>query len=518
MSKLKNLPTQDCQTLISKLENRSLEDVDYGQVIQWLTLAEELILRLQEKDVTIRRLRKWLTGDRTEKRKTNSQDKTKGEPKKPSKKRKGHGRLAASDYKNAESQKVDCTESKAGDRCCDECDGVMKEVPSPSVRIQITGNPPLQAKRLEYQRLRCNKCLRTVTARPPDFEKYDAKAKSTLALLKYETAMPFYRLEQFQKKLGIPVPDATQWTLMERLADDVYPVYQAMIKMAARAELFHIDDTGVKILSLIKENKTNPGQERQGQHTTGLIAKVQDHLIYLFFHGRKHAGENIDDVLINRPNELKPPIQMSDALACNTSHDFMVIIVRCLTHARRYFIEIEDLWPDECQHVVRAIGQVYKYDRDTKSMTPEQRLDYHKQMSKPVMDDLKTWLEKQFDDRLAEPNSSLGKAYKYLLNHWNGLTEFYRRPGVPLDNNAVERALKTAVLQRKNAMFFKTEFGALVGSILTSIIKTCAESGENPLDYLVALQEHKQRVRENPENWMPWNYLKTLDHVMKSAA
>jgi hypothetical protein len=41
-------------------------------------------------------------------------------------------------------------------------------------------------------------------------------------------------------------------------------------------------------------------------------------------------------------------------------------------------------------------------------------------------------------ERLVEPNSSLGKAFQYLLNHWHTLTQFLRVPGVPLDNNTVE--------------------------------------------------------------------------------
>ena len=515
MSLAKKLPAQDCATLIAKLQKQELGPDDTNQVIQWLELAQELVLKLQEKDVTIRRLRQWITGERSEKRKPSST--SKGES--PCRaKRKGHGRLGVMDYSVAPTVLVDCAQHKPGDRCCAECDGTLKEVTTPSVRIQVTGNPPLQAKKLAYQRLRCNKCLRSVTAKPETFEKYDAKAKATLALLKYESALPFYRLEQLQSKLGIPLPNSTQWTLMETLADDVYPIYQTLIKQAASAELFHVDDTGVRILSLIKENKSLPKQARSGQHTTGLIAQVHDQLIYLYFHGQKHAGENMAEILEQRPAHLKAPIQMSDALAANTSHDFATIVARCLTHARRYFVEIEDLFPYECKHVIQAIGKIYKHDRKAKEMTPEERLAYHQEWSKPIMSDLKTWLKTQFDERLVEPNSVLGKAFRYMLKHWEGLTEFLRRPGIPLDNNIVERALKTSVLQRKNALFFRTEFGALVGSILTSLIKTCTEAGENPLDYLVALQEHKKNVRQHPDQWLPWNFRKTCSHVTKQAA
>ena len=66
------------------------------------------------------------------------------------------------------------------------------------------------------------------------------------------------------------------------------------------------------------------------------------------------------------------------------------------------------------------------------------------------MDDLKTWLDAQLDQKKVEPNSGLGQAISYMLNHWQPLTLFLRVPNAPLDNNICERALKKAILHRKN--------------------------------------------------------------------
>ena len=70
------------------------------------------------------------------------------------------------------------------------------------------------------------------------------------------------------------------------------------------------------------------------------------------------------------------------------------------------------------------------------------------------MDELKRWLDKQIDDRLVEPNSSLGKAMAYMQTHWETLTRFLSIAGAPLDNNLVERALKLFIRQRKNSLFY----------------------------------------------------------------
>jgi hypothetical protein len=89
------------------------------------------------------------------------------------------------------------------------------------------------------------------------------------------------------------------------------------------------------------------------------------------------------------------------------------------------------------------------------------------------MDALKAWLTAQFEERRVEPNSGLGEAITYMLKYWDQLTLFLHQPGAPLDNNVCERALKRAILHRKNAYFYKTENGAHVGDLFMSLIHTC---------------------------------------------
>ena len=122
------------------------------------------------------------------------------------------------------------------------------------------------------------------------------------------------------------------------------------------------------------------------------------------------------------------------------------------------------------------------------------------------MDDLKTWLDDQLDQKKVEPNSGLGQAISYMLNHWKPLTLFLRVPKAPLDNNICERALKKAILHRKNALFYKTENGARVGDLFMSLIYTCNLADVNPFDYLIALQKNCADLAEHPEKWLPWNY------------
>ena len=126
---------------------------------------------------------------------------------------------------------------------------------------------------------------------------------------------------------------------------------------------------------------------------------------------------------------------------------------------------------------IEDLDTVFAYEATTREqgLAAAERLAYHQEHSGPIMEKLKAWLEGQVHERLVEPNSSLGKAFQYLLNHWHTLTQFLRVPGAPLDNNTVERALKLMIRQRRNSLFYASTHSAYVASVLTSVIATCAQ-------------------------------------------
>ena len=97
-----------------------------------------------------------------------------------------------------------------------------------------------------------------------------------------------------------------------------------------------------------------------------------------------------------------------------------------------------------------------------------------------------------------------------MLNHWTKLTLFLSQAGSPIDNNIVEGALKQAILNRRNALFYKTLNRAHTGDLFMSLIHTCELNGANPFDYLTELQRHAAEVFAHPPEWMPWNYRETM--------
>jgi hypothetical protein len=165
--------------------------------------------------------------------------------------------------------------------------------------------------------------------------------------------------------------------------------------------------------------------------------------------------------------------------------------------------------------VLETLGEVYAHDAQARrdGLSPDARLAFHQAHSRPVMEQLQTWLQAQLDDRIVEPNSGLGQAITYLLKYWDRLTLFLRQAGAPLDNSICERALKKAILHRKNSLFYRTENGAAVGDLFMSLIHTAELCGANPFDYLTQLQRHTDVLAHDPAAWMPWNYRKTLERA-----
>ena len=512
------LRVEELDELVERVERGELGEGDACLIKAMAETLKRLSSLLEEKNQSIERLKRMLFGAKTEKLAKGGKPTPTGSEKKEKKKkkRKDHGRNGAAAYHGAERLGVSHSELKPGDPCPLCPKGKVYEMKRAATVVRVVGCSPVQATVYELQRLRCNLCGGIFTAEAPQScgaEKYSPSAASIVAVLKYGSGLPFNRLEKLQRNFGVPLPASTQWQLVERKAKAVSPLYDELIRLAAQGEVLHNDDTTMKVLQLMKdieaERKEDPGGKgRTGIFTTGVLSRVEGHLIALYYTGRQHAGENLTDVLVHRETDRSPPIQMCDALSRNAPGEFSVILANCLAHARRNFVDIASVFPQQCDVVLQALKEVYKNDKEcrTSQMSPEARLGFHQNNSAPVMEKLKAWLKGQSDEKEVEPNSSLGQAFSYMLEHWEPLTLFLRVPGAPLDNNMCEQVLKRAILHRKNSLFYRTQNGADVGDMFMSIIHTCDLAGVNAFEYLNALEIHAAEVAARPARWLPWNY------------
>jgi transposase len=424
----------------------------------------------------------------------------------------GHGRMAHTVYKDFTQVLLEIEGLNIGDKCPVElCNGKLYEFEpqKPRVLVRIKGQNFADVYKYVVERFRCNLCGLLIQADiPKDIgkEKYDPSFKALLALQKYYVAVPFYRQEAFQRTLNFPLPDSTQWDLVEKVAGFCYRPFAILITYAANGGVIHTDDTRLRILDVIQKIKENPDTKRKGMFTTGMIAEYEGHRIALFLNGTNHAGENLENVLEKRDPNKPPIIQMCDALSCNVPKDIETIVSNCVSHAFRKFDELVDYFPTPCITIMKLLSQAYENEELTKTMSPQERLEYHQKYSGPAMAMLSDYLQALFDEKLVEPNSEMGKAIAYMQRHWPKLTRFLKVAGAPLCNNIVERALKIAIRVRKSAMFYRSCYSAHIGGMLTSLIYTCELAQANPHHYLTSLQSHGKDVFKMPELWLPWNY------------
>lgn len=519
------LSASQADELLQRLESGRLKATDYellGVVLKsWLWLSGVV----RDNRISIQELKKLIFGARTEKTrkvvKSGTQKGTNEKNDAPKDKPKGHGRNGSDAYTGAQRVCLKCDEVRPGERC-PKCGKGKLYAYKPSEIVCIRGQAPVHATIYERERLRCNLCGAWFSApTPPEAAgpKYDTSSASMISLLHYGCGFPFNRLDALQDNLGIPLPSSTQWDVLNDMAREIYPAFGEINRQAAQGDIFHNDDTKGRVLALeekiaeeIEACRAHGKECRTGVFTTGIVSEVEGRHVALFFTGRKHAGENLSALLDKRLEDLPVPIQMCDALSRNAPPGFKRLLANCLCHGRREFVKIIEDFPDECRHVLETLREVYKNDALTRQqgMSKDERLAFHQQNSKPIMDTFFDWLNAQLDEKKVEPNSRLGGAIAYMLKHWKELTLFLRVPGAPLDNNICERALKTPIRHRNNSLFFKTERGALVGDMFMSLIHTCRLNGVNAFEYLSAIAEHAPRVAAAPKQWLPWNYRNEL--------
>lgn len=524
------LNIEELERLLERAKQGPLSDPDYQTLKAAVETLGYLTQLLEDRKTTTDRLRQILFGASSEKTRTVLKtDRTQAptaEKENSGKKTNGHGRNGAEAYHGATKIEVKHNSLKSGDRCPQCNKGKVYHSTQPGLLVRIVGQAALAATVYELEKLRCNLCGEVFTADAPQEvgpQKYDQSCGSMIALLKYGSGLPFYRLEGLQESLGIPLPASTQWEIVKEVAAVIAPAYQELITQAAQGEVLHNDDTTMTILALKQHSpedrepakdldEAEPAHERSGIFTSGIVSTREGQKIALFFTGHKHAGDNLTEVLKKRAKELGPPIQMCDALSRNLPKELEVIVANCLAHARRKFIDQVQNFPEPCRYVLETLREVYHHDAlaKQKRMSPDERLAFHQAQSAPLMAQFENWMNAQITERKVEPNSGLGKAISYMTRHFHKLTLFLRVPGAPLDNNLCERALKRAILHRKNALFYKTQNGARVGDLFMSLIHTCQLAGASAFDYLTELQIHAAELSRNPEPWMPWNYRDTL--------
>ena len=276
--KIVHFTVTDKLALQKRLQENRLTEQDRQLLSEVVENQHWLVDLLEKGKLTIHKLKGMLFGSTSEKHKPEAKstnEKEEPEPEKSSgqraaanQKRKGHGRIGADAYKNKEIVHVLHPVLRPGDPCPDApCPGKLYAM-GPGSFLHIAGQGLANVTEYHIEKLRCSACGLIIKAPFTLTEKYDFVFKAQLALQRFFLGIPLYRQSAFQEMQGIPLPESTQWELLESLAGVVIPVVKYLEYLAAQGNLIQNDDTTVRILSLMGKNRN---AERPGMYTTGLV-------------------------------------------------------------------------------------------------------------------------------------------------------------------------------------------------------------------------------------------------------
>lgn len=520
--RFREIPAEVLRSHVARIQEAMGEGevhADMRALVETMLVIRE---ELERKGASIQRLTSIIWGPKTESFAAVCGEAKRAEdpaahqrPKEKGEKAKGHGRNAAANFPRATRIPVPLEGNASGEPCPECPNGKVYPQREPATLLRITGVAPFTARVYELERRRCNLCGEVFTAPAPagvGTEKYDESVAAMLGLLRYGAGLPMNRIEKLQAGFGIPLPVSTQWEIILKAAGLLAPAHAELTRQAAQGEVMFNDDTVMRILEKTPIAKAG----RKAVYTSAILSRAGANRIALFITGHNHAGENLEAVLKHRAEGLTAPIQMCDALAANTvgeAGELNTILAHCLAHARRRFVEVENRFPAEVEHLLGELKEVYRHDAQAKreEMDPQARLAFHQRDSGPIMARLETWLRDQIEGGRVEPNSGLGQAITYMRKHWGPLTLFLREPGAPLDNNACEAVVKRAIMHRKNSLFYRSATGARTGDTFMSLIHSAELNGVEPFEYLIELLKHPGEVERDPAQWMPWTYQPALN-------
>ena len=445
---------------------------------------------------------------------------------------KGHGRNGATAYRKAK----DIIHVLVGviGAICAACGRGRMTRARTKIVIRIVGQPLFGAERHHFEQARCRLCYHTIRAEGiaevlqgigTDYITYDWSACAMLMVMHYSGGLPFKRIDSLHEGWGVPMPDANQWELASTGHDLSLPLFKALERHAIQtATNFRIDDTGSMVIGLQKQINAelaalqglgeSTKDVRTGINATGSYWETPDGPVILFYTGRHHAGEIIDQTLKHRSAASPKLVKCTDAASKNFDHaqGDKVIDATCNAHAFLKFRDIRDKYPADYAEAGRVYKQVF--DNDDKAaalgLSPIDRMLYHRQHSKPLLEELKKYCAERIKSRLVEPNSPPWEPLSFIINQWDRLVRFCDVPNVPLDTNLVEQALIMPVRYLAGSFNYQTVDGALVGDRVMSLIATACKNDVEPVAYLTECLRCHEDLAKRPEYYLPWKYRERL--------
>lgn len=316
---------------------------------------------------------------------------------------------------------------------------------------------------------------------------------------KYADHLPLYRQAQIYARQRVELDRSTLADWVGHAAWYLRPLRDHVLEELRRSERLFADETTAPVL--------DPGR---GRTKTGQIwAYARDDrpwagsdppmVAYVYASDRK--SERAEAHLKDFAGILQVDGYGGYAALARRRND--VSLAFCWAHVRRKFYELADKSPVATE-VLRRIASLYAIEEEVRGTSAEQRRAARNERSRPIVDDLRQYLDAR--NRQLSAKSKLAEAIRYALTRWNGLARFLDDGRVDLDSNAVERSIRPLALNRKNALFAGSDEGGDNWAVIATLIENCKLSGLNPHVWLtetlskLANGHPANRIRE----LMPW--------------
>jgi transposase len=421
-------------------------------------------------------------------------------------KRKGHGRRRFP--KNVERREI-LLDIPEEEKTCPKCNQLRKEIGR--IITERLGCVPMTFYVNQYVQLKyaCN-CEESgvVTAEKPihPIEKGNAEPDlmAFVTVSRFDDHSPYYRQEHGAfKRAGIHIPRSTLCDWMRRIAELLRPLYDLMHWRVLKSKLLGTDDTTVPVL-VRGRGTTHRGYMWAYRGDAGHPYNVFD---FTMSHSRDGPLK-----FLHRAAESNPAMRFHGHLQADAFSGYNVLFtdgevteVGCWAHARRKFFEAKETNVRCGMESLARISQLYAIESDAKVLSSAERLALRQERSVPLLDSMHRWLDEQYGEVL--PKSAMGEAIGYTLSNWEALRVYTTDGSFPIDNNAVERMLRTIVLGRKNWLFAGSERGGRTAAVLFSIVSSAKRHGLNTFAYLrdllVRLADLKPGELEQllPDHW-----------------
>ncbi len=326
----------------------------------------------------------------------------------------------------------------------------------------------------------CGQCIQTapLPAQPIPKSLASPGLLAHITVSKYQDALPLYRQETILQRIGVDLPRATLANWMIRAGTLVQPVINLLRDRLLDYDILQMDETTVQVLK-------EPGKTAQSKSYLWLQRggpPAQPVLLFDYDPSRSQAV----------PKRLLAGFKGSLQTDGYDGYNAVVTMnglthVGCMAHARRKFSEAvkaqgKKKRQGKAQQGLARIQKLYRIEKQVRTLSPEARHDHRQQHARPLLDELRGWL----DDVLAQvpPTSTTGKALNYLHNEWPKLIRHLEDGRLEIDNNLAENAIRPFVIGRKNWLFSDSVKGVKASANLYSLIETAKANGLEPYAYL----------------------------------